>query len=318
MGRQHRNRWIGAGAGLITLIVAVVLSLYWFAPGYTYRFARWVERYRAGLEVKRVDVDGFEVPYLIGGEGPPLVLLHGFGGDRAHWVRVAPHLRSHFRIVAPDLPGFGDSTRNPNAEYTYPAQIRRLETFLDRLQLESVHLGGNSMGGELAGRFAVRHEDRVRSLWLVAPGGVESARPSELDRLRDRGENPLLVETRADFDRLWDFVFVDPPYVPGPIRDHLVSRARRDRSLHRTISKQLDEDTRPLEKDLRGVSLPTLILWGNRDRLLHVSGARRLGSAMPGANVVVLEETGHLPMMERPVESAAALLAFHGIEEAID
>lgn len=318
MGQKYRNRWIGVGAVLVTLLTAIVLSLYWFVPGYTYRMARWVERYRAGLHVKRVNVDGFEIPYLIGGEGPPLVLLHGFGGDRAHWVRVAPHLRPHFRIVAPDLPGFGDSTRDPDADYTYTAGVRRLEAFLDRLQLRSVHLGGHSMGGELAGRFAVRHPDRVRSLWLAAPGGVESARPSELDRLRQRGENPLLVETRADFDRLWDFVFVDPPFVPGPIRDHLASRARRDRSLHRMISEQLEDDTRPLEEALGDVSLPTLILWGNRDRLLHVSGARRLGSAIPGAKVVVLEETGHLPMMERPVESAAALLAFHGIEDDID
>lgn len=297
------------------LVVLLMLGgvVYYFFPGYAYQGVRWVERYRAGLEVRSVEVDGFRMPYLVGGDGPPLVLLHGFGADRSNWVRIAPHLTPHFRIVAPDLPGFGDSTRKPQGDYTYPAQVRRLETFLDRLDLDTVHLGGNSMGGQIAGRFAVRHPDRVRSLWLLAPGGVVSADTSELQRLAARGENPLFVESPEDFDRLMDFVFVEEPYVPGPIKDHLARRAMENRAFNERISRQIEADTRPLEEDLKGVSIPTLILWGKQDRLLHVSGARILGSVMPESEVVVLEETGHVPMVERPRRSAKAYLGFHDL-----
>lgn len=317
MSIRRVGRWIGYGIAVLAVLVLVGAVVYFYFPGYTYQMVQQLELYRAGLETRSFEVDGFTMPYVIGGEGPPLVLLHGFGADKSNWTRVAPYLTPHFQVVAPDLPGFGESTRKPDADYTYSAQIRRMKTFLDTLNLESVHLGGNSMGGEIAARFALRYPERVRSLWLLAPGGVESAAPSKLDRLIEQGhENPLYVDSPEDFDRLMDFAFEKEPYVPGPIKDYLARRAMQNRQFNAMVSQQLQADTRALEDELKGLSVPTLVMWGKQDRLLHVSGAGILASAMPDAQSVILGETGHVPMMERPQQSARAFLEFHGIETA--
>ena len=88
-----------------------------------------------------------------------MVLLHGFGGDKSAWVRVSRYLTPHFRMVAPDIPGFGESSQDPSAHYGIVEQVERIDAFVHSLGLGTVHLGGNSMGGAIAGVYAARHPD---------------------------------------------------------------------------------------------------------------------------------------------------------------
>src|SRR2546421_7066063 len=101
----------------VALLIGAALVTYFFFPQLLLALAQRMELRAARLQQRSVDVGDQHIEYLVGGTGEPLVLLHGFGGDKSVWVRVAKHLTPHFRVVALDLPGFGDSTRDPRAHY---------------------------------------------------------------------------------------------------------------------------------------------------------------------------------------------------------
>jgi len=194
-------------AGLLAPLL-VLAGIYFFVPQIPLYLALKAQQRTAGVEQKEIQVKGHPVPYLTGGTGEPLVLLHGFGGDKNHWVRIAKYLTPHFRVIAPDLPGFGEVARDPSLRYGISDQVERLHDFVEARGLTMFHLGGNSMGGQIAGAFAAKYPQHVKTLWLLAPGGVLSAKTSELGELVKKGENPLLIDSTDDYDRLLDFVFV--------------------------------------------------------------------------------------------------------------
>ncbi|MBI4693541.1 MAG: alpha/beta fold hydrolase [Gammaproteobacteria bacterium] len=267
-------------------------------------------RRAAKLETRRIRAGDHEIAYLDGGSGEPLVLLHGFGANKDHWPTLAKQLVGRYRIIAPDVPGFGESDKHPALRYAIDDQVERIHAFVAALGLERFHLGGNSMGGQLAAAYAARHPERVMSLWLLAPAGVATAQPSELQAHLARGENPLLVDDAAGFARLVHLCFSKAPYVPGPFQRVLAARAVAERPFNDKIFQ--DWLARPawLESRVEGLHMPTLVSWGEEDRVLHHSGAAILGRLVPEARVVVMPGVGHLPMMERPGESAAQFLEF--------
>jgi len=140
--------------------------------------ARGVERWRSDLERKEIAVaDGTRFVYLEGGSGEPLVLVHGFGADKDNFTRVARWLTPHYRVIVPDLVGFGESAHLPEADYHYAAQAARVHAFVQALGLGRVHLGGNSMGGGIAMSYAAQHPQEVASLWLIALSPGTAATP---------------------------------------------------------------------------------------------------------------------------------------------
>lgn len=274
-----------------------------------------MERRAAGLEQKSIDVGTLHFEYLEGGKGEVLLLLHGFGGNKDNWTRVAKYLTPHFKVIAPDLPGFGESSRNMEAAYTYAAQVDRLHEFIKALGVSRFHIGGNSMGGNIAGNYTAKFVHEISSLWLVATGGIISPQPSELSqRLKSGDRNPLVVENAEEYDQLLDFIFVKKPTIPGAIKRHLVQEAIDHRPLNQIIFKQIASSNTdnfiPLEVLLKNAQTKTLILWGNNDRVLHMSGAKILESVMPNAKSVIMKDVGHVPMVEKPEESANIYLNF--------
>jgi triacylglycerol lipase len=250
------------------------------------------------------------VVYLDGGAGEPLVLLHGFGASRDNWIPVAKELARRFRIVAPDLPGYGDSSRRPDAGYSLDDQLARIEAFVRKLGLARFHLGGNSMGGYLAAHYAARHPAEVKSLWLLAPAGVVSATPSEVMNALAQGANPLLVRSEEDFERVVDLCFVRAPWMPAAFRRVLARRAIADAAFHARLFGELFSAPLAFEEALPGLATPTLITWGEHDRILDVSGARILHALLPVSRLALMPDTGHVPMMEKPREAAARFLEF--------
>ncbi len=295
---------------LLSGLAAATFVGYFVAPARYFDAALRLQRRAAGLADRQVDVDGHRVAYLDGGRGEPLLLLHGFGASRDNWTPIAKELTRHFRVIAPDLPGYGDSSRRPEAGYSLDEQLARITGFARALGLDSFHLGGNSMGGYLAAHYAARNPDRVRSLWLLAPAGVMSAAPSEVMSALARGANPLLVRSEADFEHVVDLCFVRAPWMPAAFRRVLARRAMADADFHARLFGEMFEAPVAFEDALPGLALPTLICWGARDRILDASGARILQTLVPGSRLALMPDTGHVPMMEKPRETAAHFLAF--------
>jgi abhydrolase domain-containing protein 6 len=297
---------------ILTLIL--VMSMLALARWQYARVTAWTlaaARRAAGLRRRSVATPGFRIVYLEGGAGEPLVLLHGIGADKDNFLLVARALSRHFRVIIPDLPGFGESDQ-PDASYALGDQVERLHSFFEALGVTHLHLGGNSMGGLIAGAYAAAHADRVRSLWLLAPAGVKAARASELmQAIEAGGPLPILAQSVDEVRRLLAFVMHRPPPMPTFMLRTLAERQASAHSLNQHIVSQLVQGPW-LDQLLHPDNAPpTLIVWGDCDRALDCSGAEVLQRLMPEAHAIILRKIGHVPMIEAPRRIVRDYLKFH-------
>jgi pimeloyl-ACP methyl ester carboxylesterase len=268
------------------------------------------ERTHSRLDRKEITLaDGMHYVYLEGGDGDALMLLHGFGADKDSMTRVARWLTPHYRVVIPDLLGFGESSHPADADYATAAQAQRLRNLAQSLGINKLHLGGNSMGGQIALAYAAAHPDEVSSLWLLDTGGIWSAPESELAKLlHGKGRNPLIARTEEEFVSNFPFFMSDPPFIPDPILRVIAQGQINHVDLSEKIFNQIVADS--LENRVAGLQTPTLIVWGDQDRVIHPGTARILGALMPKSRVIIMQGTGHLPMLEKPHQCAADYLQF--------
>lgn len=299
-------------SGVSATVVSALVVVYFAAPGTMLKGAMFAERGRAGLDAKIVQAAGHRVHYLIGGpvDGPVLLLVHGFSGDKDNWTRFSTHLTDRFRVVALDLPGWGLSTRDPKASYDIVAQAERLDAFVTALKLERFHIVGNSMGGHIAGVYAERFGDKVASVSFFANGGVQSPVKSDLTKALEGGTNPLIVDTAEDYEKVLAMVFTEPPFIPAPVKRYFAAQSVKHRGFTDKIWSDLRAKPAPLEPVLPKIAAPVLILWGDGDRFLHVSTVPVMQRLLPSAKTVIMEHCGHVPMIERPEEAARHLASF--------
>ncbi|WP_445945757.1 alpha/beta fold hydrolase [Shewanella sp.] len=302
------------------ILFVVMVFAFWVIPsGQLFQLGVSTERYLAGLTLKTVHISDGEIAYLEGGTGDTLVLLHGFGANKDNWNRLAMHLSSDFHIIAVDLPGFGDSVKNINLDHDVAAQVSRVNEFVNALNLTQFHLGGNSMGGYVAGNYAAAFSDKIISLWLINTLGVASAPNSEMFEMIVQQQRPvILAKTKAEYDELISYVFYQAPFMPNFFIIELAKQAAKDFSLHSKIFQDIhhlaDEKinfTAPLDKTLARLPVPVLMTWGDKDRVLHPDGAKRLAEVIPRSKVDIMENVGHLPMIEQPAATAELFLLFN-------
>jgi pimeloyl-ACP methyl ester carboxylesterase len=299
---------------LIILILAIPVLLYAFAPAVLFRQVQAAIRRKGRLVRKTVRVGDIEWPYLEGGpkDGEVVVLVHGFGADKDHWAMAAPHITDRYRLIAPDLPGFGENDLSLARSYRIKAQADRLVEFLDALGIEKCHLGGNSMGGFIALQAALDHPDRLKSLTLVNNAGVVGSSDSELQQAVAAGENPLVMRELGDVDGLMAFVMHKPRAIPGQFKKVMFHEAKRREALLDKVFEDiiLDALEAPATDRLGEVQTRTLIIWGKHDRVIDVSCVPVLEQGIKDAQAVVFDHVGHLPMMEDPEAFAKAHIGF--------
>ncbi|HZD93562.1 MAG TPA: alpha/beta fold hydrolase, partial [Candidatus Sulfotelmatobacter sp.] len=186
-----------------------------------------LERYKAGFRRKSVQIGDHRIVYSEGGKGEPVVLLHGFGASADNWNRFAARLTKRYHVIAPDLPGWGQSTRLEAESYAYPKQIERLQQFLTQLGLKRFHLIGHSMGGFIASAYAACYPEQVITLGLIAPHGVAEPQASEFSLSVAAGDNWLVASSVPEFERLLNGVFARRPYLPKSVFRLLAQHAVR-------------------------------------------------------------------------------------------
>ncbi len=293
----------------LVVIVLVLVAFDYLAPYPAARMGLTLERMRCGLRAKKTSIPGFEIAYLEGGKGEPLLLIHGFGGDKDHFTRVSAKLTRRYHVIIPDLPGFGESSRPAGVTYTIDEQVERLRTFARQLGLSRVHLGGNSMGGGIAIAYAAKYPDEVESLWLLAPAMTEAALDSELIRnIEESGENFLLMRSHAEYKRTKGFVMARKTWVPHSVDHVLAERGIADFALHGLIFEQIRPEV--FAGPGKPIEVPTLLVWGQEDRVLNPKGAEALKALMPRAELIIKAGNGHMPMVESTGEAARDYLRF--------
>jgi pimeloyl-ACP methyl ester carboxylesterase len=252
---------------------------------------------------KDARVLGFKLHYIEGGSGPPVVLLHGLGGDGSRWAPNITELSKDFHVFALDQIGFGQSDK-PLANYHTGMLAEFLVDFLGAVNVPKASLVGNSMGASVALYTAVHYPDRVDRIVLADGGGFKTAGsaaapiPSADAERRRRLQNSTTREETREFFRI---LFHDKSLVTDKMVDEQL--AMRLRSAF-TIGKIQEAGDRGslTETEVRGVKAPTLVVWGKYDELANPAGADRLERTIPGARKVIIDNCGHMPQLEKAAE----------------
>ncbi|WP_421120290.1 alpha/beta fold hydrolase [Aquihabitans daechungensis] len=278
------------------------------------------------LEKRSITIHGHEVAYRFGGpevaEGAPvLLLIHGMAGSSATWREVGSALAKEYTVVAPDLLGHGASAK-PRHDYSLGAFAGGLRDLLVALRIDRATIVGQSLGGGIAMQFAYQHPERCERLVLVNSGGLGPDVSWILRALTLPGVEyvmpvlfPSFIRDAGDAVRrkLGSFGLRAP---------HVEEEWRGYASLTDPETRQAFVKTLRAVIDLSGQSvsahdrlylaelLPTLIVWGERDKIIPVSHAHDAHAAMPGSELVVFEHSGHFPHVEEPQRFAEVLLAF--------
>lgn len=267
-----------------------------------------------GVATRSEVIDGLRWSWIEAGpaDGEPIILLHGFAGNKDNWLFLLPILARRYRVICPDLPGFGDSGRAASGGYSIGEQARRVVRFIESKGMGPCHLGGNSMGGFIALTIALERPDLPLSLLLLNNAGVDGAQRTLAQQAITQGRYPFEVRNAGDVNALLRLLFHRPPFVPWPVRRLIARKLGGRRPFEERIFRDIVPDAieRPLNDKLHKVLVPTLVLWGRSDRLLHVSAGEVEHARIARSELVILDRAGHVPMIERPLRTARAILSF--------
>ncbi len=255
------------------------------------------------------DVNGTRVHFQDAGDldGVPLVLVHGFASSTLVWSKVFLRLADEgFRVLAPDLLGFGYSEKPRRGQYTIEAQAKTLISLLDRLEISKVVLIGSSYGGAVAATCALDYPDRVQKLILV--GAVNNNAPLKFSLMRLFGSPvlgdvfaPLLIGSRRLLKMRMKRVYDRHSWVLDERRVEARHRPLRTKSTQRAIIRTVRGwNAERVSLDAPLIQQPTLLLWGETDREVPIADGRRLHQMIKNSRLVVFRECGHLPHEEYP------------------
>ena len=257
-----------------------------------------------GLEKQTVSVGDLDMVIYQGGpsDAPAIVMVHGYTADKDVWPRFAKAFTEDYRVVIPDLAGHGETAFDPSWDYSAAAQSKRIAGLLDALGIDKAHITGNSMGGMITAYFAIHYPQRTLSAMPIDPGGVASPEPSDMLKMLAEGKNPFLVNSAEDFSNFYPMTMAQAPWLPGFVLDAMAQKYMDRQERHAQIFADIENER--LEPDLSRLQAPALLLWGREDRLIHVSATKVWEALTPNLRVEILDDIGHMPMVEVPAQTA--------------
>jgi pimeloyl-ACP methyl ester carboxylesterase len=251
----------------------------------------------------------------IAGRGPDLVLLHGLGASSFSWRHNRTALSGHFRVITPDLPGHGKSPVPKDADYRVEALVQDILDFLDWHRLNTVTLGGNSLGGGLSLLVAKERPEQVRALVLLAPAAATTRIPYAFYPLRLPVLGYAVAALLGPWFLPWFMRLVyyhNERMIPEAVAGYAPPyRDLSHRLALRQVCRQLE--VRPLEEIaglLRRLTQPTSLIWGAHDRILPPAQGLWIKSHLPQAEFHLLPEVGHAPQEENPAAVNKIIIDF--------
>lgn len=265
---------------------------------------------------------GNEVHYVRAGSGPPVVLLHGVLGSRRSWAQLVSLLAEDFTLIAPDLLGHGDSSK-PRGDYSLGAHAGGLRDLLDELGVERATVVGHSLGGGVSMQFSWLFPERVERLVLVSSGGlgrdlslllrvptlpgvefvlpvVSSPWVAKGGQLLGRQLQRIGLRSGPDLEELWR----------GYLGLGTVEARRAFLATLRTVVDPGGQTISAVDKFPSMADIPTMIIWGGRDRLIPVQHGIDAHRAIPGSRLEIFSKAGHFPHLDEPRRFASLLVEF--------
>lgn len=247
--------------------------------------------------------------------GPALVLLHGSNAALQSWEPWVARLQDRYRLITLDLPGHGLTGASPTGRYDTRSYADVVDGVMQKLGVPHAIIGGNSMGGGVAWTYALAHPAKVDGLVLVDAAGAPNQASRKmpigfrLARLPVARDLARVITPRRLFAASLKTSVYDPRFVTDPMVDRYWELNRYPGNRRATMQRFAQAATnRPADAaQLARLKMPVLILWGTEDNLIPVAAAKWFHQAMPGSTLILYPQTGHLPMEERPDQTARDL-----------
>lgn len=279
--------------------------------------AEELKKIYANEHSKFIEIDGMQVHYRDEGAGFPIVLLHGTASSLQTWDAWNQELIKDYRVIRMDLPAFGITGPNKNADYSIKNYTAFLHEFLVKIQIEKCYLVGNSLGGNIAWNYTANHPEKVAKLILIDASGLPTNKPQPL--VFRMAKTPILNTL---------FLYLTPKYFiekniqevyadDSKITDELITRYHK--MALRTGNRQAFIDRAKIDftpnefkitKKLKSIQIPTLLIWGEKDTWIPLENGKQMHRFLPNSKLVILENSGHVPMEENPKESVLILKDF--------
>jgi pimeloyl-ACP methyl ester carboxylesterase len=274
---------VGALLALASLSVLVI----WYRPLWVFDRVTQAKLALAGMRHEEVTLDGYHIHYFVGGQGTPVLLVHGLGSRATDWADLIPPIvRSGHRVYAIDLLGYGESDRPKDADYSIPQESKIVEDFIAAKNLQQVDLAGWSMGGWIAMVVATDMPDRVSRLVLMDSAG-----------LRFTPTFDIRLFTPSSMQQMSELVGLLTPYqhvMPGFLAKALLERSQRDAWVIRRSVNAMLTGQDLLDGKLGQLKMPVLIVWGKQDNLTPLSLAYQIHAGTTNSRLQIYDGCGHL------------------------
>lgn len=265
----------------------------------------------APADARFVDVDGVHVHVRDVGAGPAVVLVHGFGASMDLWRGVQDALAVDHRVIALDLKGFGWTSR-PEGDYAPPAQATLVWHLLDQLGIDDVAIVGHSWGASVSLAMALAQPQRVRRIALYSAYVYEAQVPAffRWARVDGVGEALFALYYRERAEDRAPLAYHDERFVTQTRVEHIEDELNRPGAVAAALATVRGQRYADVERRYATITAPTLLLWGDDDRVTPLRFGRRLAREMPHADLQVFADCGHIPMIEAANQTTRVLAAF--------
>lgn len=299
---------------VIAIIFAILIFIFFAMQKASIPLEELKQKYTNNAS-KFIELDSMQVHYRVEGSGKPIVLIHGTGSCLQTWNGWTDSLiKNNFQVIRLDMPAFGlTGPRNDN-DYSVQKYIDFLDTFLIKIGVDSFALSGNSLGGEIAWRYALAHPEKVTKLILVDPAGFYSkdksggaiifkiAKINWLASLMDKMDTKVIVKkTLKD-------VYEDDSKISDDWIQMYYDMSMREGN-RESFSARVQQIGKEPVLNLASIYMPTLIQWGREDKLIDISQLNHF-RAIPNNKVIIYEKCGHSPQEEIPAQSVSDAMQF--------
>lgn len=317
----------------LTSITATSLYLFLKKPNLIVQYYLRVTVLWSGMKIKYVHVNGRNVCYGERGQKQKgkssMILLHGFSADKSMWAPLVRNLPRNIHVIALDLPGNGESEPpEEGTDLSFKGLVHSVHQIIEKLGMsdDPLHIVGLSMGGAIAGLYAAEYPQVVDRVTMMCPAMRTPEQTSvamEIQRAVESGDEdtilrdcPLFPQNPDEMQYLLDFAqFHKSSFIPKQILQGAVDMRRRYHGFYLKLLKGLaaEENATLLERTAPYITVPSHIVWGQEDQVVHVSGAKILTDKLPNCKRVdIIPRCGHAINLDRPGSKTKALLSFRG------
>jgi pimeloyl-ACP methyl ester carboxylesterase len=266
---------------------------------------------------KFIEIDGMQVHYRVEGKGMPIVLVHGTGSSLHTWDAWTEKLKENYQVIRLDLPAFGLTGPNKSADYSIKNYTQFFDKFVLKIKIDSMFLAGSSLGGNIAWNYTAENQHKVKKLILVDASGLPTNKPQPW--VFKMAKTPILnslflyVTPKIVIEDNMNQVYEDDTKVSEELITRFHDLALREGNRKAFIDRaKIDfiPSEASKEEKLKQIKTPTLLIWGAKDTWIPLNNGKRMDTLLPNSKLVVIQNSGHVPMEENPKVSLQILNDF--------